>query len=215
MCIRDRPWIDHQFSQALPGDGVFSRYLKPIFLRWTLDKIGILFGQKVLRTWKHKCECVDLKLGAVAGRPLYVCTRSKEDGQICGKLAAMSPLMKQRQKHRHFVCKDCACKDPGKHQALPVLRLVRLYSQVRMDDRCLAMRSAPMRILVHAPRDDTVWGIGHQAPDELRDIDPASPKATRILGGLAFTYNDTESHKIWKYAAHFQDLGGLQLNDSD
>ena len=28
------PWIGSEFSQALPGDGVLCRYLKPTFLRW-------------------------------------------------------------------------------------------------------------------------------------------------------------------------------------
>ena len=47
---------------------------------------------------------------------------------------------------------------------MPVLRVVRLYAQVLVENRYLAMRSAPMRILIHAPKDDQVWGIGHKAP---------------------------------------------------
>ena len=142
-----------------------ARYRKPTFLRWPADLVPTLFGQDVFQEWTEKCERVDLKLGAVLGRPLYVCTRKLPGGQICGSMAAMSPLTGQRQTHTDFLCTSCVGeRDPGERQALPVLRVVRLYAQVLVEDRCLAMRSAPMRILIHAPKDDQVWGIGHQPP---------------------------------------------------
>ena len=28
------PWMDHQFTQALPGEGVLSRFTRPSFLQW-------------------------------------------------------------------------------------------------------------------------------------------------------------------------------------
>ena len=93
------PWIDHNFPQALPGDGVLARYLKPTFLCWPADLVPTLFGQDVFQEWTEKCERVDLKLGAVLGRPLYVCTRKLPGGQICGSMAAMSPLVEHRQTH--------------------------------------------------------------------------------------------------------------------
>ena len=69
-------------------------------------------------------------------------------------------------------------RDPGEHQALPVPRVVRLFAQVVVMNRCVAMRSAPMHTLIHAPKDDQVWGIGHKAPDQLRHTTPASPSNT-------------------------------------
>ena len=33
------PWIGSEFSQALPGDGVLCRYLKPTFLRWDATQV--------------------------------------------------------------------------------------------------------------------------------------------------------------------------------
>ena len=56
-----------------------------------------------------------------------------------------------------------------------MLRVVRLYAQVWVENRCLAMRSAPMRILIHAPKDDQVWGIRHKAPEQLLHTTQACP----------------------------------------
>ncbi len=207
------PWIEHDFPMALPGDGILARYLKPTFLRWPLEVVGALFGEKVLKAWAARCHRVGLELGAVLGRPLYFCTRKLPSGAVCGAIAAMSPLMEQREKHKEFMCKDCAERShPGAHQALPVLRLVRLYAQVSVDkDRCLAMRSASMYILVHAPRNDTVWGVGHQAPDYVLAAGSASPGNLEMYGRLAFSYSDGESHNIWLYSSHFQEAtyGGV------
>ena len=109
-----------------------------------------------------------LEVAALVGRPLYVCTHTKRDGKMCGMLAALSPLMEQREKHKPFVCKVCARRQADERrsvsQALPVLRVVRLYAHVRIQDKSVPMRSTPMHILVHAPKDESVWGIGHQAP---------------------------------------------------
>ena len=154
-----------------------ARYLKPTFLCWPAHLVPTLFGQAVFQEWTKKCERVGLKLGAVLGRPLYVCTRKQPGGQICGSVAAMSPLMEQRQAHTEFLCKNCAGeRNPGEHQALPVRRLVRLYAQVLVGNRCLSMRSAPMHILIHAPKDDQVWGIGHKAPKQIDDTTPGPPR---------------------------------------
>ena len=153
-----------------------SRYLKPTFLRWPVEVVKTLFGQEVLKAWAKKCHCVDLELGAVLGRPLYACTRRLPSGEVCGAMAAMSPLMEQCEKHNPFVCNDCAARcDLGEHQALPVLRLVRLYAQVWVENRCLAMRSAPMHILIHAPKDDTTWCLGLSAQVQVNSMTLARP----------------------------------------
>ena len=183
-----------------------ARYMKPTFLRWPCDIVEILFGKSVFETWTKECQAAGLELGAVLGRPLYVCTRKLPGGEVCGAMAAMSPLMEQHQKHKEFVCKACAesCAS-RKDQALPVLRLVRLYAQVRVDDRLLAMRSAPMHILIHAPKDDSTWGIRHQAPPELHTTTAACPGKVQIVDHDGFSYSYWESHHIWEYASHFQD----------
>ena len=78
---------------------MLARYLKPIFLRWPAHLMPTLFGQGVFQEWAENCERVGLKLGAVLGRPLCACTRKLRGGQICGSMAAMSPLVEQRQTH--------------------------------------------------------------------------------------------------------------------
>jgi len=159
------PWVGHQFSQALPGDGVLCRYLKPTFLRWSAGMVPVIFGQQVFQEWTQKCHQVGLPLAALVARPLYVCVGS-EDGEFCGRIAAMSPLMEQREKHRHFFCKVCARQHQEQHQVLPVYRLLRLYAMVLVQDKQVAMRTTPMHIVIHAPKDDSVWGVGHNAPTE-------------------------------------------------
>ena len=166
-----------------------------------------LLGQEVLEVWAEKCRCVDLELGAVLARSIYVCTCRLPNGKVCGAMAAMSPLMEQREKHKAFVCKECAARcDPGENQALPTRRLVRLYAQVWVDKRCLAMRSAPMHILIHAPKDDTRWGLGHSAPVQVDAMTPARPNQMPMLYRDGFCYNDPEGHSIWLYASHFQNV---------
>ncbi len=87
---------------------MLCRYLKPSFMRWNTKSIEVLFGQRVFNAWVTMCKNVGVELAALVGRPLYVCTPTKRDGQICGMLAAMSPLMEQREKHKPFLCKVCA-----------------------------------------------------------------------------------------------------------
>ena len=204
------PWIGHQFSQALPGDGVLCRYLKPTFMRWTRSAKEVIFGQKVFTAWVAKCQRVGLDLAVMVGRPLYVCTRMKQDGKMCGMLAAMSPLMEQRESHKLFLCKVCARRQADERrsvsQALPVLRLVRLYAHVRIQDKSVPMRSTPMHILVHAPKDESVWGIEHQAPELMSTVVEAQPTHVEIVKGGAFSYDKQESQNIWMYSTHFQNL---------
>ena len=89
---------------------------------------------------------------------------------------------------------------------MPVLRVVLLYVQVLVENRCLAMRSAPMRILIHAPKNDQVWGIGHKAPEQLLHTTPACPdKTLYIENEESFSYNERESHRMWSCASHLQD----------
>ena len=204
------PWIDHNFPQALPGDGVLARYMKPTFLRWPRDIVGTLFGREVFETWSKECQAAGLELGAVLGRPLYVCTRTRPCGEVCGAMAAMSPLMEQREKHKEFVCQDCAGRNaPREDRALPVLRLIRIYLQVRVEDRWLAMRSAPMHILLHAPLDDSMWGFGHTSPgltDTTLLLEPARPAnlELEITNRTGWRYTARESNNIWLYSTHQQ-----------
>ena len=63
-----------------------------------------------------------------------------------------------------------------------------------------------MLILIHAPKDDQVWGIGHKAPELILHTTPACPDTTLYIENQRwFSYNDRESHNMWLYASHIQD----------
>ena len=198
------PWIEREFSQALPGNGVLSRYLKPTFVRWPFPKLSLLFGEDVLETWRHRCHCVGLELVALVGRPLYTCSCTLPNGKVCGAIAAMSPLVQKREDNRPFMCKRCATKQPREHQALPVMRMVRLYAQVEVQDKVVAMRTVPMHILIHAPKNDAAWGIGHEVPNDMLNITMAQPTKLKSFHQSGYKYNEKESQNIWIHATHFQ-----------
>ena len=63
-----------------------------------------------------------------------------------------------------------------------------------------------MHILVRAPKDDAVWGIGHQAPDLMSAVVQARPKPFEIFKRSGFRYEEQESQNIWMYSTHFQNL---------
>jgi hypothetical protein len=202
------PWIDRQFSQALPGNGVLCRYLKPTFVVWPVAIVEMLLGKVVMEKWSQRCRNVGLHFVALVGRPLYMCSCTLPNGKVCGAIAAMSPLLQQREPNRPFVCKRCANRQPHAHQALPVLRLLRLYAQVKVHDKVVAMRSMPMHILIHAPRTTAAWGVGHELPADALPITIASPTKLQLFHDTGFKYNNMESQNIWVYATHFQHVEG-------
>ncbi len=63
-----------------------------------------------------------------------------------------------------------------------------------------------MHILVHAPKDESVWGVGHQAPDLMSTVVEAKPTHVEIFKGSALSYEEQESQNIWMYSTHFQNL---------
>ena len=192
------PSIERQFSQALPGNCVLFRYFLP--------DLSLLFGKDVLDAWRHRCHCVGLELVSLAGRPLYTCSCTLPNGKVCGAIATMSPLVQKREDNRPFMCKRCATRQPREHQALPVMRMVRLYAQVEVQGQVVAMRTVPMHIIIHAPTHNSAWGVGHQAPNELLNITMASPKQLELFHESGYKYSEQESQNIWIHATHFQDV---------
>ena len=63
-----------------------------------------------------------------------------------------------------------------------------------------------MRILIHAPKDDQVWGIGHKAPEQLLHTTPARPDTTLFIENQGWlSYNERESQNMWLHASYIQD----------
>ena len=137
---------------------------------------------------------------------LYICTHNKENGSVCGNLASMSPLMEMRDKRRPFSCKKCNGDRPQSHQALPVQRVLRLYSEVWVETKRVAMNQKPWHVMVSAPADNSVWGLGHQASRSDDILVRPSPTDMPLFGQSAYHYNDRDSQNIWMHASRIQDI---------
>ena len=110
LCDLNPPWVDHQFPQALPGEGVLSRFTRPSFLQWTDDPLGTirrLFGNKLSDRVQSKMEYMRLEHAGFVARPLYVCTNTIEGGEMCMNVASMSKFIQQRDERNHYRCKKC------------------------------------------------------------------------------------------------------------
>ena len=192
------PWMEKDFAQALPGEGVLSRYLKPCFLKWDIASAGVLFGEVMTRTLSHAANSVGCTAVSIVGRPLYVCTQPSGTG-VCGRVAAMSPLMEQRGDQKVFMCRWC------KHYnaALPVSgsrprRVMQLYLQVRVAGGAITfMRTKPLRIMVAAPT--SAWGTGDALPASSC-LPVAMPTTGSDTAPVHFVFSEAESEAIWLHA---------------
>ena len=96
--------------QALPGDGMLSRYTRPCFLSWDVEKASILFGDKVMSKLCKVAVDTSLEILGVLARPLYVCTaRPYEDApeRFCMSTTSMSPHMQLSAARKHDLCAKC------------------------------------------------------------------------------------------------------------
>jgi len=193
------PWLEHEFPQALPGDGVLSRYLKPCFLRWDIACASKLLGDVITRTLVHCAVSVGLEAVSIVGRPLYVCTQPRKDG-ICMALAAMSHLMEQRSKHRPFVCSWCKKNnvDVSASDSSRPRRVLQLYLQVLSPGGGITfMRTSPLYIMVAAPSSD--WGISLELPTD-GTLPGANPEKVKDKTLVKYKFNETDSERLWLHA---------------
>ena len=92
------------------------------------------------------------------------------------------------------------------HQALPVQRVLRLYPEVWVETKRVAMNHKPLHVMVSAPANDSVWGLGHQATTSPDMLAPPELTDMRLFGETAYHYNDRDSQNIWMHASHIQDI---------
>ena len=85
-----------------------------------------------------------------------------------------------------------------------MMRMVRLYAQVEVQVKMVAMRTVPMHILIHAPKNDAAWGIGHEVPNDMLNITMAKPTKLVLFHESGYKYNERDSQNIWIHATHFQ-----------
>jgi len=193
------PWLEKDFSHALPGEGVLSRYLKPCFLRWDMASAGTLFGEVITRTLSHAANTLGLTAVSIVGRPLYVCTQPWRSG-ICMGMAAMSPLMEQRSEQKFFMCVWCKKNNRGSPASgSRPQRVMQLYLQVRVGGGAITfMRTSPLRIMVAAPL--SAWGTGDALPSSSI-LRVATPKKESDKTRVHFSFSDADSERLWLHAS--------------
>ena len=107
------PWLEHSFPQALPGDGVLSRYTRPCFLAWfgaiTLKR---WFGVLVVRALLRVVDAVGLRIAGVVARPVYACTGNVRRG-MCMAMVSMSRIFEEEPRRGTYLCSGCARQRGG------------------------------------------------------------------------------------------------------
>ena len=100
------PWLDHDFPQALPGEGLLARFTRPSFLYWPANKVPTLFGATVHEQLASAAADVDLVFAGVIARPLYKCTEIKDasTGEVCMNVASMSPFLQNSAGWSAYQC---------------------------------------------------------------------------------------------------------------
>ena len=68
------------------------------------------------------------------------------------------------------------------------------------------MNHKPVHVMVSAPANDSVWGLGHKAPMSADIVAPPSPTNTCLFDEKAYHYNNCDSQNIWMHASHIQDV---------
>ena len=202
------PWVDHQFPQALTGEGVLSRFTRPSFLQWIDDPHGMtraLFGNDLSHRVERKMENMDLVHAGFVARPLYACTKCSESGELCMKVASMSKYIQQRDGRSHYRCTNCRKEEST--DSTPVsdsvpLRVLDLYILVRAGKKTTIMRSSPYRLCLCAPPNHWAWGVNVDQPPPL--LNQAMPKYVTQWNGMFYTYNNAESDAIWCRSSSYE-----------
>ena len=202
------PWATHTFPQAVPGDGVLSRYIRPSFMQWDSGLGPKLLGTKVWERVLEAAAAVDVAVAGYLARPLYVCTNAKPSSEhgMCMSIASMSRFVQQAPGQVHYRCSACVAKSEG----VPVsdsapLRVLHLYALIATrDDGATPMRMKPVRLVVHAPPDTWKWGASApasgRASGSLQDVEMAHPTQS----GALFLYNKKESDALWSWSSCYR-----------
>ena len=202
------PWANHTFPQAVPGDGVLSRYIRPSFMQWDSGLGGKVLGAKVWELVGDVATAVDVTVAGYLARPLYVCTNAKPSSEhgMCMSIASMSRHIQQAPGQVHYRCSACVAKGEG----VPVsdsapLRVLHLYALIATrDDDATPMRMKPVRLVVHAPPDTWKWGAPAPASGTVsgspQDVEVAHPTQS----GALFRYNKKESDALWSSSSCYR-----------
>ena len=202
------PWLDHAFPQALPGDGVLSRFTRPSFLFWPEDQTLQLFGADVHGGLSERAAEVGLEFAGIIARPLYMCMEvvGPGAGNLCENVASMTEHLRQEDGRAAYRCSSCAqwlraAGAPGaasaRRRALWAYPAV--WSIGDSEDYPTPLRvQSPVRLLVHVPPD--AWGWQRAAGSAPE----ASGAAAPALRGKYYKYAEPESDSIWLSSGPFR-----------
>ena len=196
------PWLEHTFPQALPGNGVLSKYTRPCFLMWDSILSIVVFGPRVQKVLTDITDRVGLLLGGVVARPLYQCMGIRPDG-ACMSMASMSRIFQGGPGRGEYLCSNCARRGQGApvSDSAP-LRALLLYAVSAVDgDQGHAVRMTPVRIVVSAPPEHWGWGKRAVDPEELQEAQPEWQQLGRVG---QWCYSLRESEQIWCSSAPFR-----------
>ncbi|CAK0813023.1 unnamed protein product [Prorocentrum cordatum] len=175
------PWLDHVFPQALPGDGLLSKFTRPSFLYWDASFLDMLFGTALGSDLNDQAVSVDYQLAGVIARPLYKCTQIVD----AGAGAACTNECAER--------KQGADETPGFPSV--ALRALYLYPAVfGPDGEPTPLRAmTPHRVFAHAPPENWGWGVERVQRHVVTQANPTISTATPTW----HTYNAEESEAMW------------------
>ena len=199
--------MDYQFPQALPGEGLLSRFTRPSFLQWIDDSQGMaraLFGNDLSDRVKSTMEYMGLEHAGFVARPLYACTKRIEGGEMCMNVASMSKFIQHRDGRSHDRCTKCKqkeCADSAPVSDSVPLRVLDLYILVRDGSKTTFMRSKPYRLCLSAPPTRWAWGVDL---GQLPHLTQAMPRFVSHAKGKFYDYNDAESEAIWCYSSSYE-----------
>ena len=158
-----------------------------------------------MERWHRAAYNLSMKVAGVLARPLYVCTQPRSDGTECMAVAAMSPLLVQREVHKHFMCAECKrnAEDTPVSDSVP-RRILRMYLLVHaVGNTVTVMRTAPLHVIIDAPSEDMRWGmVPEETPPVVNKANPKrysqgpvarSPRASRRR---MYSYTPEESQAI-------------------
>ena len=171
-----------------------------------MDESTFVFGDAVQKHFAAVANQRGLQVAGFVGRPLYSCTAVNErENRLCGKLAAMSPLLQFSEEARHWYCQECESK--AAVSAATPRRVIRLYLLVKTDARGMMpgqlrghtpLRQAPLDVVVTAPPRAWQWN----GTVQLEPLS-GSPPAPKKQAGL-YHYTPTESDCIWQASAKYR-----------
>ena len=192
------PWLQQDFPQALPGDGVLSKCTRPSFLQWNANEAARLFGKEVHGRLAWLSESVSLIFAGIIARPLYACTELVDPWahKLCMNVASMSRFLQQPAGRPHYKCSTCSQKAESVEEG-PSLRILWAYPLVEgIDGKPTPLRvSSPVRLVVHAPPPE--WGWGSRPGTVSTDRTKANPGRSAATP-RHYWYNEAESAQIWR-----------------